>query len=84
MNAAMDLGLRVDRLIPSICGWPALSLRGDEDVPNNRSDSAYLTRGVAIDGRRPNECPHTRPFRSFRIGPKAGSWRATRASRRVL
>ena len=61
MNAAMDLGLRVDRLIPSICGWPALSLRGDEDVPNNRSDSAYLTRGVAIDGRRPNECPYTRP-----------------------
>ena len=72
MNAAMDSDLRVDRLSPSIGGWPALSLRGDEDVPNNRSDSAYLTRGVAIDGRRPNECPYARPV--WQLPDRAESW----------
>jgi hypothetical protein len=72
MNAAMDSDLRVDRLIPSIGRWPALSLRGDEDVPNNRSDSAYLLRGVAVDGRRPNECPHARPV--WQLLDRAESW----------
>ena len=57
MDAAMNSHLRADGLAPAMGWWPSLPDRGNEDVPNNRSDPSHLARGITIDARAGYECP---------------------------